>query len=61
MVKVEVNLLDEEWEALADIAEITLRPIARQARWLIRCALVGRGFLQVEPEAEEECMKEAKK
>lgn len=58
MVSVKINLMDNEWTALADRAEATLRPIDREARWLVRCSLVRGGWLDVDKKAEEECMNE---
>lgn len=57
MIKLEVSLTDDEWEALAKRQRTTLRPIDREARWLIRCSLIRDGWLKVDQKAKEACMK----
>lgn len=59
MIKVIVNMLDEEWEALSNLADATLRPIDREARWLIRCGLANNGWLDLDGKSQEECMKKS--
>ena len=61
MIKLEINLTDDEWGALAKLNRATLRPIDREARWLIRCSLIRDGWLEVDQKAKEACMKSVPK